>query len=93
MRAIVGQSWDVSGNDYVHSISSVHAISIVAQHKRFLAIFNATGQPAKGFPLGSFADGRPIGVQFVGPFGDESTLFRIAGQLERAQLWTGRAPT
>jgi amidase len=37
--------------------------------------------------------GLPIGMQIVGRFGDESTLFRLAGQLERAQPWSERAPT
>ena len=33
-----------------------------------------------------------MGMQFVGPFGDEATLFRLAGQLERAQPWFDREP-
>ena len=34
----------------------------------------------------------PIGVHFLGRFGDEATLFRLAGQVERARPWIGRRP-
>ena len=42
--------------------------------------------------LAQAADGRPIGIHFAGRFGDESTLLRLAGQLERARPWPGIAP-
>jgi len=38
------------------------------------------------------ADGLPIGSHFLGRFGDEATLFRLASQLETAQPWAGRRP-
>jgi Asp-tRNA(Asn)/Glu-tRNA(Gln) amidotransferase A subunit family amidase len=34
----------------------------------------------------------PIGVQFAGRFGDEATLFRLAGQIEQAAPWGHRRP-
>jgi amidase len=36
--------------------------------------------------------GLPIGMHVVGRFGDEATLFRLAGQLEQAQPWFQRTP-
>jgi amidase len=58
----------------------------------FTALFNATGQPAMSVPLHWNGGGMPVGVQFVGKFGSDAALFRLAGQLERAQPWFERAP-
>lgn len=58
----------------------------------FTAICNMTGQPAMSIPLYWNGDGLPIGSHFIGRFGDEATLFRIAAQLERARPWAGRRP-
>ncbi len=58
----------------------------------FTSPFNASGNPAMSMPLHWPQDGLPIGVQFVGRFGDEATLFRLAAQIEAAQPWAARRP-
>ncbi len=58
----------------------------------FTYAYNLTGQPAMSVPLVQNKDGLPIGMQFVGRYGDESTLFRLAGQLEQASPWIKRKP-
>ena len=54
--------------------------------------FNITGQPAMSVPLHWNGGNLPIGVQFVSRYGDEATLFQLAGQLERASPWQDRHP-
>ena len=43
-------------------------------------------------PLWWNHDGIPIGVHFLGRYGDEATLFRLAGQLEAVRPWATRRP-
>jgi amidase len=53
---------------------------------------NATGQPAITLPLHWAANGLPVGVHFAGRFGDETTLLKLAAQLEKAKPWASRHP-
>jgi amidase len=58
----------------------------------FTPIVNVTGQPAAMVPFG-VVDGLPVGVQLIGGPAAESTLFRLAAQIEEAHPWAGRLPS
>ncbi len=63
-----------------------------AAYVPFTPPFNVTGQPGVSLPLHWNDAGLPIGLQFVGRFGDEETLLSLAGQLEQAAPWAARRP-
>ncbi len=68
------------------------AFAPIIDYVPFTALQNATGQPAINLPLHWTKGGLPVGVQFVGRFGDEATLIRLAAQLEKAVPWQDRHP-
>ena len=55
-------------------------------------VANFTGQPAMSVPLHWSADDLPIGMMFTASYGDESTLFSLAAQLEKARPWWNKKP-
>ena len=64
----------------------------IARYVPFTALQNITGQPAISLPLGWSKSGLPIGVQFVGRFGEEHVLLQLAAQIEKAEPWSKRRP-
>jgi amidase len=58
----------------------------------FMFAFNISGLPAISLPSTKFANGTPIGVQFVGRYGDEATILNLAGQMEKARPWSALKP-
>jgi amidase len=62
----------------------------VAQYTAFLAIINASGQPAASVPLYWTDAGLPVGIQLIGHFGREDQILRLSAQLEAAAPWIGR---
>jgi amidase len=58
----------------------------------FMSPFNWSGLPAISLPMHMTADGLPVGVQFVGRYGDEATLLALAAVLEQELRWQDRRP-
>ncbi len=65
----------------------------LSRYVPFTPLANFAGVPAMSIPLAWNGDGLPIGSHFVGRYGEEHTLFALAGQLERAHPWFDRRPT
>ncbi len=59
---------------------------------RFVAPFNATGQPAISLPVHWTPGGLPVGIQVVAAYGREDLLIRVASQIESARPWATRRP-
>ena len=75
-----------------HETDPLKAFAPVIDYLPVTALQNATGQPAISLPLHWSANGLPVGIHFAGRFGDETTLLRLAGQLEKAKPWAHRHP-
>ena len=77
-------------------INRFSGIDVLSEHvfdfMPYTPLFNVTGQPAMSVPLYWNDAGLPIGMQFVGRYDDEATLFRLASQLEKARPWSERIP-
>jgi amidase len=83
----------INAGGLINALAGIEALAAqVFEFIPFTPVFNATGQPAMSVPLYWNEEGLPIGMHFVGRFGDEATLFRLAGQLEKASPWFDRKP-
>jgi amidase len=69
-----------------------HIAPILRRYMPGTSMFNMSGQPAMSVPLAWNAAGLPLGMMFAARFGDEATLFRLAGQLEQARPWKHKLP-
>ena len=76
----------------IHERDPLKAFAPIIDYVPFSPLQNATGQPAVSLPLYWNADGLPVGVMFVGRFGEEATLYRLGGQLEQARPWIDHRP-
>lgn len=74
----------MDGRDWLHHVFSLSP---------FTALANVCGTPAMSVPLG-FCESKnlPIGMQFFAGYNREHALLSLAGQLERAHLWSDRHP-
>ena len=70
----------------------LHGLFRAAELVPFTPPFNASGQPAISLPLHWNAQGLPIGVQLVAPYGREDVLLSVAAQLEGSMPWADRLP-
>jgi amidase len=64
----------------------------VARYTPFLAIINASGQPAATVPMFWSSTGLPVGVQLVGHFGRDDLVVQLSAHLEGAAPWAHRRP-
>ncbi|MEV6772658.1 amidase family protein [Nocardia sp. NPDC051030] len=63
------------------------------RYSPFTPLWNLVGWPAISVPMGIHPrTGTPLAAQLIGPPGSESTLLRLAAQLEAAHPWERIAP-
>lgn len=58
----------------------------------FTPTINMIGAPAASIPCGFSSEGLPVGLQLIGPPGDEATVIAASAALEKARPWTHRKP-
>jgi aspartyl-tRNA(Asn)/glutamyl-tRNA(Gln) amidotransferase subunit A len=64
---------------------------IVAEFTRLNATQNMAGVPALSVPCG-FADGMPVGLQIIGPRGEDARVLELGAAYQRATDWHLRRP-
>lgn len=66
--------------------------SRVYDYSPFCWPYNVSGQPAMSIPFHTTPEGLPVGIQLAAPYGDEATLFQLAGQMEQERPWDHKLP-
>ena len=69
----------LSWSEHVFDFCRSHPYSTRPDNRRYLAVQRTAAD-------------LPLGMQFVGRFGDEATLLQLAAQLEEAAPWPRTAP-
>lgn len=59
----------------------------------FTMVFNSSFNPASSVPVGFGEGGMPVGMQIIGAYDDDATVYRGSRAFERARPWTGVRPT
>jgi aspartyl-tRNA(Asn)/glutamyl-tRNA(Gln) amidotransferase subunit A len=80
-----------AGDDYPAQINGVPMTYL--GWTKFTYPFNITGKPAASVPCGLTSAGLPVGLQIVGRWRDDATVFAASAAFESARPWRGLTPT
>ena len=58
----------------------------------FTMVFNSSFNPASSVPCGFGEGGMPVGMQIIGGYDDDATVFRASRAFETTRPWTGTRP-
>lgn len=71
-----------------HTLGWVANVVVSARYSPFTPLWNLVGWPAASIPMGMHpGSGTPVAAQLAGPPGSESTVLRLAAQLESIHPW------
>ena len=58
----------------------------------FTMVFNSSFNPASSIPVGYGEGGMPVGLQIIGAYDDDATVYRGSRAFEIARPWSGTRP-